>query len=148
MPNDILEGKRMKADASLSANAAAWDSELFFVRLSWGARAESADAVARRLRETLALLADLVPGRPDPLSYPTELLDPQACTAFVRGNVARADGGTVESVSGFRPAVWVPASDDSVAAYEKSAVTRSRPRVTGQRVMVRFAESGGQSRLR
>ena len=130
----------MNADASPSANTAAWDSELFFVRLSWGARGESADSVARRLRETLALLAELVPGQPDPLNYPTELLDQQACTAFVRSNVAWADGGTVESVSGFRPAVWVPAGDDSVAIGIEPSVGDSIPAeaLPANSVMVRF----------
>jgi len=122
-----------------------WDSELFFVRLNWGARYESAESVARRLRETLALLAELVPGRPDPLSYPPELLDQQACTTFVRATVARDDSGSVESVSGYRPAVWVPARDDSIAVGIGPSVGNSIPAeaLPANSVMVRFGGARG-----
>jgi hypothetical protein len=121
----------VSADGSGSPSTRSWDSELIFVRLSWGARGESADQIARRLRETLALLANLVPGRPERLTYPTDLQDRQeACWAFVRSSVVRADQGTAEPANGYLPGIWVPAVDGSIAIGIEPYVGDSIPSQT------------------
>jgi len=66
------------------------------------------------------------------------------------GHVARDGGGAVESVSGYRPSVWVPASDDSIAIGIEPSVGNSIPAeaLPANSVMVRFGEARGvNSRL-
>jgi hypothetical protein len=125
----------------------AWDQELVFARLSWGARPESAEQVARRLRETLALLQDLVPGQPDPLSYPDDLDDAERWSRFVAEHVVRADNGQAEPESGFAPTVEIPAADRSPAiSVLPSAGGRiqSGPMFNNS-VMIRFGTQTGPS---
>lgn len=121
----------------------AWDGELVFTRLSWGARPEPAQQVARRLRETIALLRQLVPGQPEALRYPDDLEDTERWSRFVAERVVRSESGLAEPESGFTPGVDIEAADGSTAiAVRPSAGGRiASGSVPGNSVMVRFGAS-------
>lgn len=140
-----------RADASRlesaeEARVDAWDSELILARLSWGARPESAEQIGRRLRETLALLRQLVPGRPEPVAYPDDLTDAARWTTLVGEHVVRGDDGRPEPESGFSPVVELR------TAHDGSVVLAVRPKAGGRiestalpsnTVLIRFGTQSG-----
>lgn len=125
----------------------AWDRETVFARLSWGARPETAVQVARRLRETVALLRQLVPGQPEALRYPDDLENPERWRRLVAEHVMRSDDGRPEPESGFTPCVDVEAADSSTAiAVQASAGGRIESiSLPSNSLMVRFGPSTGPS---